>query len=126
MPVSFYMDHNVKGPVTVGLRSRGVDVLTAEEDGNKRMSDPSLLDRATELQRVFFTNDDDFLAEGANRQREGIHFPGIVYAHQIRVSVGRSVQDLETIAKTRQLEDVANTVTYLPLRSIIYGQEDAQ
>ncbi len=123
MPISFYMDHNVKGPVTVGLRSRGVDVLTAEQDGNKRMSDPSLLDRATELQRVFFTNDDDFLAEGAKRQREGIYFSGIVYTHQNRVSVGRSIQDLETIAKTRQLEDLANTVTYLPLRSIVYRQE---
>lgn len=123
MPISFYMDHNVKGPVTVGLRSRGVDVLTAEQDGNKRMSDPSLLDRATELQRVFFTNDDDFLAERAKRQREGIYFSGIVYTHQNRVSVGRSIQDLETIAKTRQLEDLANTVTYLPLRSIVYRQE---
>jgi len=39
----------------VGLRLRGVDVITAYEDGADDMDDSALLDRATELGRVFFS-----------------------------------------------------------------------
>ena len=32
MAVSYYMDHNVPRAITVGLRMRGVDVVTAFDD----------------------------------------------------------------------------------------------
>ena len=51
MPVALYMDHNVHGTIVRQLRRRGVDVVTAEEDGNRGMEDEPLLDRATELRR---------------------------------------------------------------------------
>ena len=46
MPLGFYMDHHVPSAITNGLRLRGVDVLTAHEDGTQRLEDPALLDRA--------------------------------------------------------------------------------
>jgi Domain of unknown function (DUF5615) len=46
-------------------RALGVDVLRAQKDGAERLEDADLLDRASALQRVLFTQDDDFLAEGA-------------------------------------------------------------
>ena len=33
MPIAFYMDQHVPRAITVGLRPRGVAVLTAYEDG---------------------------------------------------------------------------------------------
>jgi hypothetical protein len=39
----------------------------------------------------------------------------VVYAHQLRVTIGVCVQDLEWIAKTANPEDLANRVEYLPL-----------
>lgn len=33
MSVAFYMDEHVPRAISVGLRLRGVDVLTAQEDG---------------------------------------------------------------------------------------------
>jgi len=60
MPLGFYMDHHVPSAITNGLRLRGVDVLTAHEDGTQRLEDPALLDRAGALGRVLFTRDDDF------------------------------------------------------------------
>jgi hypothetical protein len=33
MALAYYMDHNVSSAITNGLRSRGVDVITAYEDG---------------------------------------------------------------------------------------------
>ena len=68
--------------VTVGLRQRRVDVLTAFEDGASEVDDAVLLDWATALGRTLFTQDDDLLAEAARRQAEGRAFAGVIYAHQ--------------------------------------------
>jgi predicted nuclease of predicted toxin-antitoxin system len=56
-----YLDHNVHGAITAGLRRRGIDCLTAQEDGMAQAGDPAILDRASRLQRVLFTHDDDLL-----------------------------------------------------------------
>ncbi len=115
MTLRFYMDQHVPRAITVGLRLREVDVLTAYEDSASLMTDPQLLDRAAELERVLFTQDDDLLAEATRRQREGIRFCGIVYAHQLRVSIGGCVNDLEVIAKAGKPDDIVNRVEFLPL-----------
>src|SRR5262245_3891077 len=98
MPVPLYMDQHVPRAITLGLRLRGVDVITALEDGAAEFPDPELLDRATALGRVLFTRDDDLLVEAAIRQRDGLPFAGVVYAHQLHVSIGQCVSDLEVIA----------------------------
>ena len=46
MSLGLYMDVHVPLPITCGLRRRGVDVLTAQEDQTTRLSDPELLRRA--------------------------------------------------------------------------------
>lgn len=93
----------------------GVDVLTAYEDGAERMEDAELMDRATELGRVLFSQDDDLLAEAVSRQRRGIPFSGVVYAHQMRISIGKCLHDLDIIAKAGEMEDLANRVQFLPM-----------
>ena len=115
MPVSFYMDHHVPAAVTWGLRQRDVDVLTAFDDGASLLSDPDLLQRATELSRALFTQDEDLLIEASRLQRDGIPFAGVIYLHQQDTSIGRCVADLEIIAKVLSPEDLSNTVLYLPL-----------
>lgn len=60
MSLALYFDQHVPGPVARGLRSRGVDVLTADEDGNRDMEDELLLTGATLLGRVLMSNDADF------------------------------------------------------------------
>jgi hypothetical protein len=89
--------------------------MTAYEDGASEMGDSELMDRATELGRVLFTQDDDLLAEAALRQRKGISFSGVVYAHQMRVSIGKCIHDLNLIAKVGEIGDLANKVQFLPL-----------
>jgi predicted nuclease of predicted toxin-antitoxin system len=82
------MDEHIHQGITDGLRQRGVDVLTVQEDGRTGTPDPLILDRATELQRVIFTQDQDFLAEANRRQVEGMSFAGVIYAHQRLVTIG--------------------------------------
>jgi hypothetical protein len=115
MTLELYMDEHVRRAITNGLRLRGVGVLTAQEDGRTGTPDPILLDRATELNRTIFTQDDDFLAIANRRQQEGINFSGVIYGHQQYVTVGECVRDLEIIAKASEPEDLANQVQYLPL-----------
>ena len=115
MSVALYMDVHVRRAVTNGPRMRGVDVLTAQKDAAAMWPDDRLLDRAGELGRVLFSQDDDLLAEAELRQREGRNFSGIVYAHQLAVTVGQCVRDLEIIAKAAQAGDLVNRVEFLPL-----------
>jgi hypothetical protein len=110
------MDVHIPRAITVGLRLRGVDVLTAQEDGAARLPDSALLDRATKHGRVLFSQDDDLLREATIRQIAGEAFAGVVYAHQLNVTIGRCIEDLSLIAEAAEPSDLANAVEYLPLR----------
>ena len=114
--ISLYMDQNIPRAITVGMRLRGVDVITAFEDNASEMKDSELLNRASELGRVLFTQDDDLLAEAAKRQKNGILFQGLIYAHQLHISIGACVNDLEIIVKAAEPAELANTVIFLPLK----------
>lgn len=115
MTVAPLMDVHVRRAVTLGLRRRGVDVLTAQEEGVAEISDSELLDHATRQNRVLFTQDSDLLAEADHRQEHGIRFAGVIYARQNDVSTGQAVRDLELIAKAYDLSNMENRVEYLPL-----------
>ena len=75
------MDQHVPRSITIGLRRRGVDVLTAYEDDESESDDPDLLDRATALRRVLFTQDEDLLTETTHGQRNSMSFGSLVYPH---------------------------------------------
>ena len=113
--IALYMDHHVPRAITEGLRLRGVDVITAHEDGADHLNDPELLNRAAQLGRVLFTQDDDLLAEAAKRQKEGIAFSGVIYSHQLQTSIGACINDLEILSKAGEPEDLINRVQFLAL-----------
>ena len=115
MTISFYMDVHVRRAITEELRRAGVNVLTAQEDGCGEFSDPQLLDRATSLGFVLFSMDDDLLAEATHRQTKGLPFTGVIYAHQLRITIGQAVRDLRLIAEVYAASDIANRVEFLPL-----------
>ena len=115
MPVAFYMDEHLPSPITLGLRIRGVDVLTTQEDRRRRERDSALLDRATELNRVMFSFDADMLREAKERQTHAVPFAGLIFAHPARISVGQCIRDAELVANAADPPDLANQVVYLPL-----------
>jgi len=113
--VALYMDVHIPRAITVQLRLSGVDVLTAQEDGHAEVDDTVLLDRATELGRVLFTQDKGLLAETARRQRAGTPFGGLIYSPAVRTYIGAAVSDLRTIAEASDPSEWVNRVDYLPL-----------
>jgi hypothetical protein len=114
MPVSFYMDVHVPQPITDQLRRRGVDVLTAIEDGWSERDDADLLKHAHELGRLIFTQDIRFKALAEDWQRQGRPFAGLLFGHQLGGTIGQFVKDLEVIAGASDPEEWANTIEYLP------------
>lgn len=110
------MDVHVPRPITRALRRRGVDVITAQEDGAGRCSDPDLLDRAAAVDRVLFSQDEDLLVEAARRQSQGVVFKGVIYAPQLALTTGQFIEQLEILARAGLPADFANRVQYLPLR----------
>ena len=109
MSLPLYVDHHVRGAVTKGLRRCGIDVRTALEDGRADAPDEELLTRAMELGRIVFTQDDDFLAIADAWQRVGRHFAGVVYAHQLRVTVGQIVADLRLILEASTADELRDS-----------------
>jgi hypothetical protein len=112
--IALYMDHHVSAQITDGLRLRGVDCLTAWEDGSSRSDDELLLERATQLGRTLFSMDADFLVITHHWRAQGRPFAGLVSAKQGAISVGQAVRDLELIAKAFNPQDMLNHIEYIP------------
>ena len=110
------MDEHVPAAISAGLRMRGVDVVTVQEDGRSGVDDGDLLIRSAELGRVMFSQDADFLSLAAAKQRLGDLFAGVIYAHQTSISVGECVNELHLVAEACTVEELANRVLYLPLQ----------
>jgi hypothetical protein len=115
MSIPLYMDVHVHAAITEQLEVRGVDVITAQDDDRADSDDDDLLEQATALGRVIFTQDADFHAIAAHWQQQGREFAGIVYGHQLRVSIGKCVADLELISKCYEPIDMISRVEHLPL-----------
>jgi len=109
------MDVHVPQSITDALRARDVPITTAQDDLHAEADDSVLLARATSLNCVLFTRDRDFLRICAAWQQTAKPFAGLIYAHQLRVTIGRCVQDLALIAATGTPEDMKNRVEHLPL-----------
>lgn len=114
MSIPLYIDHHVKSVITEGLRKRGVDVLTCAEDGTDRSDDSQILERATQLGRIVFTQDDDFLALADEWLENGREFAGVIYAHQLAITIGEAIRNVELIAKVLEPEDMRNRIEFLP------------
>jgi hypothetical protein len=114
MPAALYMDVHVPQAVTHQLRRRGVDVLTAHEDGTATLYDEDLLVRATQLDRVVVTQDIRFDARAAAWQLHGRHFAGLAFAHPLSITIGQFVRDLELISKASLERECENQIFRLP------------
>ncbi len=114
MPVALYMDVHVPQAITIQLRHRDVNVVTAIEDGRADVADADLLERARELGSVTFTQDIRFQVLAQDWQRENRPFAGLVFGHQLGGTIGQYVHDLELIAKLSEPHEWESVVERLP------------
>ena len=114
MGVTFYMDVHVPASIGQQLRLRGIDVLTAQEDGQDTATDAELLQRSTALDRVLFTQDARFRVLAEDWQRSGREFAGLLFGPQLGGTIGQYVEDLELVAKVSDTAEWRNVVQFLP------------
>jgi len=96
------------------LRNRGISVIEAIADGTQRTGDESLLARATELDRILITSDQDFLEITARWRREGREFSSVAFYTQERFDLGRMLDSLRVIADASEMQDRYNRVYFVP------------
>lgn len=109
------MDHHIPLAISEGLITRGVDIVTAQEDGTATLDDEALLSRATLLNRVLFSQDRDLLIITNQWLESGRDFAGLIYSHQLSITIGRAVRALEIIAQTLDPQDMLNRIEFIPL-----------
>jgi hypothetical protein len=107
------MDVHVPFAITVGLRRRGIDVLTAQEDDSSTLEDDQLLPRAALLGRVLFTQDNGFRKLTYMLVAQGLESPGVLFASQEH-PIGACIEELHLAAEAMKPEELANRFLSLP------------
>ena len=104
------MDVHVRFTLAFDRRADG------QEDGAAELDDDLLLQRATALGRVLVSQDEDLLREAARRLSDHKNFSGLIYSHQLRITIGQMVENLELIARATSLDEWYGKIEYLPIR----------
>jgi predicted nuclease of predicted toxin-antitoxin system len=107
--IRYYLDENVPVVIADQLRRKGIDVVTVRDIGRLGDSNENHLQRATKMQRILCTHDQDFLRLAA----DGKEHAGIVFGIQDMHTVGDWVRGLELIHAILTEEDMKNHVEYL-------------
>jgi hypothetical protein len=107
-PLKLYMDEHVPRAVTWGLRSRGVDALTAQDAGMVSAEDEEHLLLAWRERRAIVTQDADFLRFNST----GRPHAGIIYAPQ-QTPIGTMVRAIMLICEVLGPEEMANHVEFV-------------
>ncbi|GAB5494148.1 MAG: hypothetical protein Phog2KO_43630 [Phototrophicaceae bacterium] len=107
--IRYYLDENVPVVIAEQLRRKNIDVVTVREIGYLGDTDTNHLQRATEMNYVLCTHDQDFLRMAS----DNIEHAGIVFGIQNAISIGDWVRGLELIHTVLQADDMLNHVEYL-------------
>jgi hypothetical protein len=64
---------------------------------------------------VLFSQDRDLLRIANEQLGSGRDFNGLVYAHQLSITIGQAIRDLELLAQVFDLKEMRNRIEFLPL-----------
>lgn len=105
----FFLDENVPIAVARQRKLRGIDAVTVRDLGLLGENDLNHLQNATAQERVFCTNDADFLQLAAR----GIEHAGIVFGQQDIHYVGEWVNWLTLMHAVYTAEEMSNRIEYM-------------
>jgi hypothetical protein len=113
LPLRLYVDECVNGRIVVGLRRRGIDVVTAGDDGQLSASDSDQITRATALGRILVTSDADFFAIADDLLARQQPFLGMFFI-QPRATIGEAVRIIAESAETLEPPEMENRIEWVP------------
>jgi len=62
------------------------------------------------------SQDEDMLGHAARFIAAGIDFAGLIYAHQLNITIGQFVDDLELLCLVEEPPYMQNRIEWLPLK----------
>lgn len=108
-----FADEHVHEGIVVGLRRRGMDVVTVQDLGLEGTDDEDLLLIATRETRLMLTSDKDFLRIHTKWLRAAKDHTGIAYWPGGGVGVGYVIRRVEEYAKTTTPAEARNALEYI-------------
>ena len=112
----YLADEGFRHAITHQLRTRGVDVVIAQDAGLVSKPDPEILEWAASQERIVITSDVSTMPDDAyGRMHAGLPMPGSFVVHQ-STGIGALVEELHTIAVCSLDREWENQVRYIPLR----------
>lgn len=106
-------DVHVPFPIVQGLRTRGMNVVTAQELGMQAADDAVLLEFAFQERRVMLTCDRDFLVIAASLGQQSQPFAPIYFWPQHSRSVGEMIRRILREASQDDYDSAASRVFFL-------------
>jgi predicted nuclease of predicted toxin-antitoxin system len=107
--IRFYTDENVENQISVGLRTRQIDVITTPEAGTMGFSDAEHVAFALAERRVIITQDADFIILAS----QGMEHAGIVYYKPQSRTTKQIIRGLLRLYEQLSAEDMLNRVEYV-------------
>lgn len=115
MKIRLYLDEDAMAEGLVeALRTRGVEVTTANLEGMENRADSEHLDLATTLGRVLYSfNIGDYMRLHSEYITRGQNHAGIILAQQQRYGLGEQMRRIVRIIGAKSAEEMQNTVEFL-------------
>lgn len=108
-----YADEHVPLAVIKALLRAGHDVARALDRYGEGTEDVTHFERAVTENRVFLTQDTDFLVLSSGMLSKGKHHPGVVYWPQGVYGIGHVIRKLKQYLETTCPESRADLVKFL-------------
>lgn len=107
----FYLDEHLDIEIARQLVNQGIDVVTVPGIKSFGEGDPNQLERATDMGRVFCTNDSDLV----DLASQGIEHVGIVFGQQEKHFIGTWVKFLRKLHEDYRPNELVNLVMYVTI-----------
>ena len=112
MRIKVYLDEDVDISLSIALKQKGIDVLTTQERGHKRLSDTEQFEFAANTKRAIFThNKRDFILLHKKYVLEGKEHYGIILSDQR--PIGEMLRGLSKLIFSLTVEQMKNRKEFL-------------
>ena len=109
MSLSLLCDEHIPYPVVKGLRRRGLEVVTVQEEGLSSADDEEIMEYALNKGLCIYTRDTDFL----KHHKTGKKHAGIIYHHPLAYSVGEAIRKILVLNEVAESEGLKGYIKFL-------------
>lgn len=112
MRIKLYLDEDIDISLSIALKQKGINVLTTQESGHKRLSDTEQLEFAVNSKRAILThNKRDFILLHKKYLLEGKEHYGIILSDQR--PIGEMLRGLSKLIFSLTVEQMKNRKEFL-------------